>query len=96
MNRDNSVASIKRVKYKFYKLPGGRLVPLKKNEMKKVTKMMNQLELWEEAGLDKTKKFRDLLVKASMLFRKGIKRVKSTIPSDRSVNVNPQLKFASS
>ena len=78
----NSIASIKRVKYQFYKLPGGRMVPLKKNEMKKVTKLMKQLKLWEEAGLDKTKKFRDLLVKA-MLFRKGIKRVKSTIPSDR-------------
>ena len=91
----NSIASIKRVKYQFYKLPGGRMVPLKKNEMKKVTKMMNQLELWEEAGLDKTKKFRDLLVRAGMVFRKGIKRVKSTIPCDRSVNVNPRLKFAS-
>jgi hypothetical protein len=94
MNKSgNSVASIQRVKYRFYKLPNGKAVPLKKNEMKKVSKMMDKLDDLDEAGLSKTKKFRDLFTKASMIFQRGMRRLKSTCPNAKSVNVNPQLQI---
>jgi hypothetical protein len=89
----SSVASIQRVKYSFYKLSGGKSVPLKKNEMKKVSKMMDQLNAWDEAGLSKTKKFRDLFTKAGMIFKRGMRRLKSTCPNSKSVNVNPRLQI---
>ena len=92
MNGKNS-ASICRVKYSFYKLANGKSVPLKKNEYKKVSKMMDQLNAWDEAGLGETKKWRDLFTKASMIFGRGMRRLKSTCPSSKSVNVNPRLKI---
>ena len=84
------------MKYRFYELPDGRKVPLKKNENKKVTKMMDQLDDWDQAGLSQTKKFRDLFTKAGAIFKRGCRRLKSTCPNANSVNVNSRLRIGAS